>query len=98
MSAQPVAQSLDTDGAGPLSDDVAFVEQHQGRNASNVVAGRQLRFRLGVNLQKAKLGFELAGGAFEGRRHRFARPAPCRPKIDHNRNIVALDVSGEAAG
>src|SRR5581483_4732774 len=98
MLAQPLAQCFGTDGARTLRDDISSMEQQQGRNASYVVTGRQLRFRLGVNLQETKLGFELAGDALENRCHHLARPAPLRPEIDHDRNVVALDMSGEAVG
>src|ERR1700726_3722249 len=98
MLAQPLAQRLNTDGARALRDEIPFMKQHQGWNASNVETAGQRRFRLCVNFQEAKFRLELAGDTLESRSHRLAGPAPLRPEIDHNRNIVALDVGVEAAG
>ena len=54
--------------------------------------------RLCVNLQETKFRLELTGDTIESRCHRLAWPAPLGPEIDYDGNIVALNVSGEAAG
>jgi len=56
MLAQPGAQSLGGHGAGLLRDDIAVSEQHQRRNASDVIASRQFRFGFGVDLQNRTSG------------------------------------------
>jgi hypothetical protein len=48
--AQPGAQRFRAQGTGLLRDDIPVLEQHEGRNASDVVASGQFRFRLGVDL------------------------------------------------
>ena len=51
---------------------------------------------VGVELQQANIGFELAGGTLEHRRHRAARTAPGRPDVDQQRDVAVCHVAAEA--
>ena len=96
MPAQPGAERLRVQGAGLPSDDISLSEQHQGRDASDVVASGELRLQFRVDFEKPDLGFELGGDALVDWGHRLARPAPLRPEVDQHRDIVALQVRSEA--
>ena len=96
MPSQPGAKRLRIQRAGLMSDNMTPLEQHQGRNASDVVASGQLRLDFGVDLEKPDIRFEFGANALVDRGHNFARPAPLRPEVDQHRNVVALDVGFEA--
>ena len=71
------------------------LEQHQGRNAPDVVAGRQPRLAFGVHLEKSDVRLELGANPLVDWRHCFAWPAPWRPEVDQHRDVVAPDVGLE---
>lgn len=96
MPAQPGAERLRVQGAGLPSDDISLSEQHQGRNASDVVADGQFRLAFSVHLEASDVGLEFGADTLVDRRHRFAWPAPLRPEVDQHRDIVALQVRSEA--
>src|SRR6516225_949697 len=71
-------------GSGAPRDLAPPDKQHQCRNAMDIVAGRDPRLFLGIELQQAKPRFEFGGGALVSRRHGTARPAPRSPEIDES--------------
>src|SRR5690242_4872227 len=98
MPAQPKTERLCVHCAGLPRDDRSLPEQHQGRDASDVVASGELGLQFRVDFEKPDLGFELRGYALVDWDHRLARPAPLRPEVDQHRDIVALDMGCEAFG
>src|SRR5258707_987040 len=82
MPAQPGAERLRVQGAGLPSDDISLSEQHQGRNASDVVADGQFWLAFSVHLETSDVGLEFGADTLVDRRHRFAWPAPLRPSAD----------------
>src|SRR3954468_12211912 len=63
-----------------------------------MVATRQLRVGLGVDLEKTDIRLKLGGNSLVDRSHGLARPAPFRPEIHHHGNVIALDVGRKALG
>ena len=96
MLPQPGPEQLRAHCSGLLRDDIAFAEQHQRRNAADIVASRQFRLCFGVYFQKPKLGFEFGGDVLIDRRHCLAWPTPLRPEIDDDWDVVSLDVGHDA--
>ena len=100
-SSAPLCPTHDIGGAhrAGLAGDLASVaEQDQRGNAANAKAGGGLPFYLGIELGQAHLRLQLGSGLLEGGPHHLARPAPGRPEIHQNGNVVAPDVFLEVAG
>src|SRR5690606_19789478 len=70
-------------------------EQNQGWNAANTELGCQVRLGLGIYLGQPHLGFKQGGCLLELRRHHLARSAPRRPKVNQQRQVTALQMTGE---
>ena len=66
---------------GLASNFPAALEQHQGGNAANLIAGAELGFSFGINFRQPQLRLQLQGSGSEGWSHHFARAAPGGPKI-----------------
>lgn len=69
-------------------------ENHGGNGLDGELAGQDL-FRFGIDLGQADMGFKEAGGLVKGRGHHFTGPAPGRPEIDEDRDVIAADVARE---
>src|SRR3954452_14366015 len=80
IQSQPGAKRLRIQCAGLMSDHMTPLEQHQGRNASDVVASGQLRLHFSVDLEKADIRFEFGTNALVDGSHNFAGPHHCAQK------------------
>src|SRR6185312_12215182 len=85
----PLHDAGGTHRAGLPPDFAAAPEQRQRRNAADVVAGAEILFGFGVDLEQPHARFQLRRGLCVVRRHRPARSAPRRPEIHQHRNVVA---------
>jgi hypothetical protein len=74
------------------------LEHDQRGNASNAIARGDIGDRFGVELRKSQTGLELGRCALEMWRHRPARPAPIRPEIDDDGDVVAGNMLVERGG
>ena len=54
-----------------------------------------MRLGLGIYLGQPHLGFKQGGCPLELRRHHLARSAPRRPKVNQQRQLTALQMTGE---
>src|SRR5262249_10399215 len=77
-------------------DFLAILERDQSGNPADTVAPRDLRHRVGVELGESHPRLEPRGSLFVSWGHGPARSAPARPEIDHERQVVRLEVTVES--
>ena len=88
----PGTQGRSVRSTRPLRQNLAVAKQDERRDVADVVLRRQLTLGLGVDLEKPDVRLKLARHALVGGRHRLAGAAPVGPEVDHDRNVVALQV------
>ena len=71
---------------------LAVLEQDERWNTLNTEPGGNILFNLSIEFRKPGRCFELCRRLLKCRRHHFAGPAPGRPEIHDDRNIIATDV------
>ena len=80
MGAEPLAQLLLRDGSDQPVDLGGVTEQDQERDTADLIALRQLRRVVGVELDHLQPAGILVTDAFDDRRHDAARSTPGGPK------------------
>ena len=75
------------DRAHDLTDDLAFFEDEEGRDAADVVLGREIGVRVDVALADADLAVVVLGERLDVGRDRAARRAPHGPEVHEHRQL-----------
>lgn len=94
----PIAQSDAIGHACVARCYLAATKGEERGDALNTVLAGSLWIFVDVHFNEARSGLQGLGGLSEYRRHRAARSAPRRPKIDDNRNVGVGDVFLQLAG
>ena len=92
MRADPAHDVSRTHGASLAGDLAAIFEQRQRGNAANIEARAEAWDGLGIYLDQPHKRLQLGGCLLVSGRHLPAGPAPWRPKVDQNCNLVARNV------
>src|SRR5690606_13800599 len=95
LRSHPAHNVLRAHGARLTCNLMSPSEQNQGWNAANTELGGQVRLGLGIYLGQPHLGFKQGGCLLELRRHHLARSTPRRPKVNQQRQVTALQMTGE---
>ena len=93
MRLYPAFQRVEVERPALAGDFTASRKNGERRNATDVEAGGELWLGLGVDLGETGVGFKVNSRLVEGRRHHAARPAPWRPEIDDDRQVVPCQMA-----